>query len=300
MFEHLQDVREQYMKELVTPTPLTGKRNIWDEMEDDKNDDTTTVEVNDEHRIKSFMNEFKMAIGMVSDEDRKILRLEKVDIDEYILHFTLPGASEDKRLPFEIKVPPLYFSGEFVKASDFKFTSSAKELKLFVNSLSKFVKEIPQGVTNVTDIVVKALQIYIECADKVAKDANSGGYIAPWYERVDEESRKIETYYERIWGKSGETEKLLPHVGTTYRRILYQLSIIKDIDATKAGYSVKALGDNVFMWIVELFGFGKETQLAKDLHEHAKKFQTMSTRIILDVKFNAHFPTKPPYIRLVR
>ncbi|KAG2381345.1 hypothetical protein C9374_006334 [Naegleria lovaniensis] len=107
-------------------------------------------------------------------------------------------------------------------------------------------------------------------------------------------------FYKMVWGDDNNGS--LPLSMDSRKYIMKELyKIIKNEENTKKeGFSVRPIGDNPFVWEVRLFGFPEDSLLAKDLNEHAKKFDTNNTDVVLEVKFPATFPSEAPFIRVIR
>ncbi|KAF0976180.1 hypothetical protein FDP41_004855 [Naegleria fowleri] len=107
-------------------------------------------------------------------------------------------------------------------------------------------------------------------------------------------------FYKMVWGDDNSGS--LPLSMDSRKYIMKELyKIIKNEENTKkAGFSVRPIGDNPFVWEVRLFGFPEDSLLGKDLVEHAKKFDTHNTDVVLEVKFPATFPSEAPFIRVIR
>eukprot|EP01125_Pyxidicula_operculata_P022880 TRINITY_DN9651_c0_g1_i1.p1 TRINITY_DN9651_c0_g1~~TRINITY_DN9651_c0_g1_i1.p1 ORF type:complete len:193 (-),score=14.18 TRINITY_DN9651_c0_g1_i1:53-631(-) len=76
------------------------------------------------------------------------------------------------------------------------------------------------------------------------------------------------------------------------RRILKEYKSISDEEETKKlGYTVSLVDDQMDVWNVKLFGF--EGDIANDLK------RTTYDHILLEIKFDTDYPSKPPFVRVV-
>jgi hypothetical protein len=51
-------------------------------------------------------------------------------------------------------------------------------------------------------------------------------------------------------------------------------------DASKLGFEASPINDNLYKWEVKLFGFDKDTDLAKDLEEYKDKHGLVSLLLL--------------------
>lgn len=83
------------------------------------------------------------------------------------------------------------------------------------------------------------------------------------------------------------------------------MRLIKDLKAIRMG-NTKMMGfsaapvidkksglENLYHWDVRLFGFDKDSDLAKDMENYRKK--TGNTDVVLEIKFSDSYPFSPPF-----
>jgi len=82
------------------------------------------------------------------------------------------------------------------------------------------------------------------------------------------------------------------------KRIFKELTKLSKLDSSEYGFEATPVDDNLYRWIVKLFGFGDTSAIGKNLELHNKKFGY--GHIELEIIFPQNFPWDPPFIRVVR
>ena len=89
------------------------------------------------------------------------------------------------------------------------------------------------------------------------------------------------------------TSRRVAGTAAATKRLMKELQAIQKADP--AGFEVSVPDESyAFLWEVDFFDFEKGTPLAKDLQK------VRGGRITLHVAFPADFPSRPPYVRVIR
>jgi len=89
---------------------------------------------------------------------------------------------------------------------------------------------------------------------------------------------------------SRPTKEAVEHLTKEFQKLLSD-------DTLKEGFSIEPVEDNIFKWNILLFDFDQNTQIKKDLDVYAEV--TGRASVMLEVVFPFHYPTGPPFIRVV-
>jgi len=65
----------------------------------------------------------------------------------------------------------------------------------------------------------------------------------------------------------------------------------------KEGFSVEPVGDNLYRWHVNFFGFDANAQIFEDLQMY--KEATGKDHVLLEVQFMGDYPKSPPFMRVI-
>jgi hypothetical protein len=94
------------------------------------------------------------------------------------------------------------------------------------------------------------------------------------------------------------------------KRLLAEWKTIQTADSKSLGFHALPVGKNLYMWNLMLFDFESTTPIGQDLASlatiHASPSSTSSGKlpkafdILFEVKFDKHYPSRPPLFRLVR
>jgi len=86
------------------------------------------------------------------------------------------------------------------------------------------------------------------------------------------------------------TKEATEHLNKELQRLLSDV-------ASKEGFSVEPVEDNIFKWNIFLFDFDQGLQIKTDLDMYTNL--TGRTSVMLEVVFPFHYPTAPPFLRVV-
>jgi ubiquitin-conjugating enzyme E2 Q len=82
------------------------------------------------------------------------------------------------------------------------------------------------------------------------------------------------------------------------RRLLYDLRSVMKGNPRELGFETEPLGNDIFKWVVRLFGFEKGTPMYQDMQQYKKK--TGRGYVEMQVWFPPDYPDQPPFVRVVQ
>jgi len=117
--------------------------------------------------------------------------------------------------------------------------------------------------------------------------------VSPVEEKVEIEkdgSGKKKTRSNSIQPPERPTKQAIEHLNKELQKVLTD-------ESTKEGFSVELVDDNIFKWNIILFNFDENTQIKKDLDVFHEITGRMG--VLLEIVFPFHYPSSPPFIRVV-
>lgn len=223
------------------------------------------------------------------ESDVETALIELKDVTDEKANFCI-GEEEQK---FSVTFPK-----DYPKSKDkIVLTTDDSQLEEWKKQMNAAVK------TNMklSDFLTKAAEKYLELTGDEDQE-----------EFDDDDDLGLDTKVEKVVKpKESKSEDLIDtksflEIGspTATMRLIRDLKSIQKGDPKQLGFSAapsidkKSGLENLYVWDIKLFGFDKDSELAKDMATFQKK--TNQDHILLELRFSKDYPFAPPFVRVVR
>jgi hypothetical protein len=287
------DSKDPLVKLLKDSNPISNDSDeSFQKILDEVTSFITNFEKNGDHKIL-----LKTGTDILIKESKE----KKPNLEKYLnRNVQLKLISEvKKKMKFAINecVFNLIISKKHDGRFKFKIDSKEKKLNTWMKNMISFLKSSHLKYISVSAFLSRCIHEY----DSLFSTLNENK------ENIEVDKNILKDLKEKYiytWGETDSVKSELPFIHETNLYIkkqfenLMKKGYVLGNENSNLNLDINVRSPNPFLWFVQFSKFPSDSLIGKDLKVHSKKYNS-DEKVLLEVKFTADFPLKPPYIRVL-